>query len=52
MIQLLIATEEIFEVRTVSAALSEALSRALCPLVCASGCDGRLNQPGILTGKT
>ena len=33
-IQLLI---EIFEV---SAALSEALSRALCPLVCASGCGG------------
>ena len=38
-IQLLIATKEIFK----------ALSRALCPLVCVSGCNGRLNQPGILS---
>ena len=40
MIQLLIATEEIFKVHTVSTALREALSRALCPLVCVIGCDG------------
>ena len=40
MIQLLIATEEIFKVHTVSAALREALSRELCPLVCVIGCDG------------
>ena len=40
MIQLLIATQETFEVRMVSAALSETLSRVLCPLVCVSGCDG------------
>ena len=48
-IQLLIATEEMFKEHTVNAALSEVLSRALCPLVCASGCDGRLNRTGVLT---